>query len=96
MVGIEPGHLTLRELVWMAEARVREAWSRTSSIMALMANCHRPRKSKLFRPSDFNPMGLKHRSEKLPRVGVSALRDIFVTPHHTPRSLPLPGEGDPT
>ncbi len=60
---------------------MREAWSRTSSQMALVANCHRSKKHKLFRPSDFNPMGLKQRKEKLPRVGVQALRDVFLKEH---------------
>jgi len=40
----------------MAEARGRAAWAHTSSIMALVANVNRdPKKTRAFRPSDFNP-----------------------------------------
>jgi len=38
----------------MTEGRDRFAWSITSSLMALVANCHRD-KGKTFSPSDFNP-----------------------------------------
>jgi hypothetical protein len=40
----------------MSEGRGRDAWSRASNLMALMANIHRdPKKSKVFKPTDFNP-----------------------------------------
>ena len=40
----------------MAEGRQRADWARTSSLMALVANCHRDAKrSRAFRPSDFDP-----------------------------------------
>ena len=44
----------------MAEARSRDRWSRTSALMALIANCHRdPKKSRAFKPSDFDPYAAK-------------------------------------
>jgi len=46
--------LTLRQLIWMTEGRDRFTWSVFSSLMALVANCHRD-KGKTFTPSDFNP-----------------------------------------
>ena len=40
----------------MAEARTQDAWARASALMALIANCHRdPKKTKAFRPRDFDP-----------------------------------------
>ena len=51
ILGVEPGPLTLRELVWMYAARRRERWSHTANVMALMANCHRDPK-RVRRPFD--------------------------------------------
>lgn len=40
----------------MAEGRGRAEWARMSSLMALIANCHRdPRKSRPASPADFDP-----------------------------------------
>ena len=38
VIGVDPGPLTLRELLWMSEARAREAWAHTSAGLALIAN----------------------------------------------------------
>jgi hypothetical protein len=46
----------LRELLAMAHARSREEWGRMSALKALVANVNRdPRKSRTFKPSDFDP-----------------------------------------
>jgi hypothetical protein len=56
IVGVEPGPLTLRELALMADGRQRAAWGHTSSVLAMLANVNRdPKKSRRFRPSDFDP-----------------------------------------
>lgn len=47
----------------MAKARRKEAWSHTSHMLALIANCHRDPKKKALVPSDFNP-----HEDKAPRV----------------------------
>ena len=40
----------------MAEARRKDAWDRTSTVLALIANVNRdPKKTRAFRPKDFNP-----------------------------------------
>jgi len=60
----------------MAEARARDAWSRTSALMALLANCHRdPKKTRAFRPRDFDPFAQPARPVK---VDVSVLKDVFI------------------
>ncbi len=53
----------LRERLWMAEARAKENWTHTSSVLAMIANVNRdPKKSRAFRPDDFNPYAAKRTS----------------------------------
>ena len=46
----------------MAEARQREMWNHTSSVMALLANAHRGKRA-TFSPEDFHPFS-KRRTKK--------------------------------
>ncbi len=64
IVGVDPGPLTLRQLVLMAEAKRQHDWNVASTIMALMAEMNRDRKRrrKPFKPDDFNPTQTKSRS----------------------------------
>jgi hypothetical protein len=39
----------------MAEGQRERDWSLLSTLMALVANCHRSSKTKPFKPADFNP-----------------------------------------
>ncbi|HOD83616.1 MAG TPA: hypothetical protein PKG77_19535 [Phycisphaerae bacterium] len=57
MAGVDPGPRTLRELAWMAQARQRAAWERTSWLLALIANVNRDprRQSRPLKPADFDP-----------------------------------------
>ena len=42
----------------MDEARGRQMWAHTSTVLAMMANINRnPKKSRAMRPADFNPYG---------------------------------------
>lgn len=67
----------------MAEARQRESWSRTASVMALLANTQRdPRKTRPFRPSDFDPFAAKS-VEPAGKVGVGVLKTVFIDPLRT-------------
>jgi hypothetical protein len=61
ILGVDPGPLTLRELVWMYAGRRREHWLHTAHIMALLANCHRDpkRMRRPFDVADFLPLDLK-------------------------------------
>jgi hypothetical protein len=68
--------LTLRELLAMAEAQSRSEWSRCSSLMALLANLQRdPKKTRAFRPGDFDPFV---KSNPVPIVGLEGLKEMFV------------------
>lgn len=61
----------------MAEARQRDEWARTSSLMALVANANRdPKKHRALKPSDFDPFAAPERTKQ--KVDVSALKDIFI------------------
>ncbi len=67
----------------MAEARQRESWSRTASVMALIANTQRdPKKSRPFRPSDFDPFSTRRFSPaaNAPKVGIGVLKTVFIDP----------------
>ncbi len=60
----------------MAEAKAQNAWGRTSSLMALLANCHRdPRRTRAYRPSDFDPFS---RTSRPIQADFSLLREVFV------------------
>ena len=61
----------------MAEARQRHDWQIASSVLALLANCHRdPRKSRALRPGDFDPFA-PERSEVIP-ADIGVLKDVFI------------------
>jgi hypothetical protein len=76
IVGIEPGGLTLRELLLMAEGRSRDNWAHTSAVLALVANVNRdPKKSKAYKPADFNPHVRK--AAKL-KTDIRVLKQVFV------------------
>ncbi|MCC6427317.1 MAG: hypothetical protein IT435_10915 [Phycisphaerales bacterium] len=60
----------------MLEGRQRHDWSLASSMMAVFANAHRdPKRSRLLRPSDFDPFAKRARPVK---TDVSVLKDVFI------------------
>ena len=63
----------------MAEGRGREGWAHTSAILALIANVNRdPKKTRPFKPSDFDPYSAKDRREDAIEVSdMAVLRDAF-------------------
>ncbi|MCE9530349.1 MAG: hypothetical protein K8T89_04340 [Planctomycetes bacterium] len=65
----------------MAEAECRQRWSHTSSILAMLANAHRdPKKSRPFKPADFNPYQRTNEgpNAQVAKVGVQVLKQLFV------------------
>lgn len=78
---MNPEPFTLRELIWMAEGCQRERWGRASSLMALLANCHKdPKKGRPARPSDFNPFagsGGRRRGIPLTRETFGMLKNLI-------------------
>lgn len=65
----------------MADARQESDWSRTASVMALIANCNRDPKQRRepFAPQDFTPDRFRRRARQTPppMVGIEALK-VFV------------------
>jgi hypothetical protein len=62
----------------MAEAKSQQRWAHTSALLAMLANVHRdPKKSRLFKPADFNPH-LRRKEPVVARVGISVLKQVFV------------------
>lgn len=70
--------MTLRELVEMAEGRCKDEWSRTATVLAIIANVNRDPKRDAFSPDDFNPYAERQSNAAEPTVGVDFLRDVFV------------------
>ena len=61
----------------MAQARSRSDWSRVSSLMALIANVNRdPKKTRAFRPADFDPH--QERQRPAAKVNIDVLKAVFV------------------
>ena len=79
VVGVDPGPLTLGELLWMAEARGRDNWAHTSAILALVANVNRdPKKTRAYKPADFDPYAAKdRRDEAIEVTDMATLKDAF-------------------
>lgn len=74
----------------MAEARQRDEWARTSSLMALVANANRdPKKHRVLKASDFDPFAAPERTKQ--KVDVIVLKDIFIDGRlNTPRTEAQP------
>lgn len=61
----------------MGEAKSQQLWAHTSALLAMLANVHRdPHKTRAYKPAEFNPH--LRRPEKLPKVGIAALKQVFV------------------
>lgn len=79
---MDPGPYTLRELVWMAEARGRDQWTHTSSVLALIANVNRdPKKTRPYKPSDFNPYEARRSTAAgipITKQTLGMLKSVFV------------------
>lgn len=49
--------LTLRQLLWMVEGKISQAWNHTAALLAMLANLHRdPKKTPPVLPGAFHPM----------------------------------------
>ena len=70
--------MTLRELVWLAEARQREAWSHTSQILAMVYNSHRGKGTRPMKPAEFNPFIEKTTEPVAQTNDLSILKEVFI------------------
>jgi len=64
----------------MSDARLRERWTHTASVLAMLANTHRnPKKSKPFKPGDFDPFERQPAQQSpIPTADLSVLKAVFV------------------
>ena len=64
----------------MSEGKSRENWQHTSAILCLIANVNRdPKKSRPYRPSDFNPYESRKYSDAVvvTKDNIDVLRNAF-------------------
>ena len=67
----------MRELILMADARAYDDWTRTSAVLALIANVNRdPSKGRPFKISDFHPM--EGPPKPVQSNDFSLLKELFV------------------
>lgn len=79
IVGVEPGPLTLGELIVMAESRQRENWNHTSQVLAMLYNVNRdPKRHRALKPAEFHPFAKKRKQPRLSGKDLTVLRDVFV------------------
>ena len=65
IVGVNPGPLTLRELLWMADGAGETAWSHTAALLAAVWSGNQNlKKPRFFVPQEFNPY------QKSPKRGI--------------------------
>lgn len=63
----------------MAEARQRHDWSIAAAVMSVIANANRdPKRSRPFKPADFDPIHQPPRPSGPVTVDVSILKDLFI------------------
>ena len=77
---MDPGPLTLRELLDMAEGVDRQAWGHTSCLLAMIANVNRdPKKGRARRPSDYNPYARRRpRGIAITKDNIRLLKSLWV------------------
>ena len=82
----------------MADAKQRDEWARTSSLMALIANANRDaKKHRVFRPTDFDPFSQTPKPKQ--KVDVSILKELFIDgkqPHTRKEAQPCKHAITPT
>ena len=61
----------------MAEGAIKVGWAQTSSVMALIANCHRDPKADPMTADDFNPTIARKPKAPPPKVGIGALKSLL-------------------
>ena len=81
IVGVDPHPLTLRELCWMAHAKIEADWWHTANLMSLTLNQNRKKGSTAITPKELHPMQVQKRKKgRKQKVGVEALK-AFLPPN---------------
>jgi hypothetical protein len=62
----------------MADAREKDNWNHTSSLLAMLFNINRdPKKQRAISPEVFNPY-ITHKAKKDPRMAFAFMKNIWV------------------
>jgi hypothetical protein len=79
VVGVDPWGYTLRELLWMVQAKMKHDWDGTSTLWAIIANTVRDPKQKKepFLPTDIHPFIEKPQQPALPITALKVLISQF-------------------
>lgn len=77
IIGIDPEPFTLRSLLRMADARQRTAWDKLSWLAAIVVNCQRTAKDRMFKPSELNPYTAEQTKKADKLSDVRALAAMF-------------------
>ena len=62
----------------MADGAVKAEWARTSSVMALIANCHRDPEKEPIDADYFNPTKQREPEPPPPKVDIGVLKSVFM------------------
>jgi len=64
----------------MAECRLESDWTRTGTVLCLIANVNRdPKKTRAFKPDDFNPFAAKQETGmSVTPENIGILKTVFV------------------
>ena len=76
-VGVLPFDLTLRELLIMAESKLKVSWLQTSAIVSMILNVNRDPKNKPVPLDYFSPYKQKEKIINDTKSAFSAMREVF-------------------
>lgn len=63
----------------MLDGRQRHDWSIAAAVMSVVANTARdPKRSRLLKPTDFDPFNKPPHPQRPVKVDVSVLKDVFI------------------
>jgi len=65
---VDPGPLTIRELLEMTEGKSRSLWGHTSAVVATILNVNRPKGKAPIRPETVNPWESRKAGEHRIRI----------------------------
>lgn len=77
IVGLDPWPYSLRELIWMSEAKQTESWNHTATMLATIENCAMTKKRRPTQPADRHPFA-KRAPRKLSRAESLRMLDQMV------------------
>ena len=78
MLGLDPRHLTLREMLWMADAKFDHDWSQTGLLATLLFNANKPKTARRAKPEDYNPWAKRRKKKRKAKQSPDDSRAAFL------------------